>query len=63
MADDLFSLSPAERLARFRELAKEARMYAARLPELSPDSDAYLRIAEQWERLARDLEANMPRDA
>jgi hypothetical protein len=58
LATDLFSLPPAERLKRFRELAIEAEAFAVTM--ITPASrDAYLTIASHWRDLAAQLEKSM----
>jgi hypothetical protein len=48
-------LPPKERAKRYRELAQDARREAANSKGAAHQS--YLIIAEQWEKLARDAEA------
>jgi hypothetical protein len=56
MLEDLANLPPAERAVRYRELADEAKRYAesAGFPKTR---EAYLLMAQQWIRLAEDLES------
>lgn len=58
MAEGLFSLPPSQRLARYRELADEARRFAQHVGPLGT-RESYLRIAEHWKTLADELEATM----
>ena len=56
VAESIFDLPPAERLTRFRELARESRE-AANHRDMLEYRDTFLKIAEQWERMANELEA------
>ena len=58
MADSVFDLAPPERLARLRELAREARQ-SANHPDMLEYRESFLKIAERWERMANELEAQM----
>ena len=59
----LFDLQPSERLKRVRELAQEARESAAHAEDgMLEHRDSFIKIAEQWERMARELEATMSSD-
>lgn len=55
-SQDLFQLPPAERAARYRELAGEMR---CRADNAASDEfrDAYLSIAEEWLGMAGTVEA------
>ncbi len=48
-------LPPKERARRYRELAQDARREAAN--SKGPAQQSYLLIAEQWEKLAADSDA------
>lgn len=56
MVKHLFALPESERILHFRELAALARRFAEGMQAVST-REAYLKIAEHWERLARELEA------
>ena len=55
MAEDLYALPIPKRVARYRELAKEARKVAANTRD-PLGQETYLNIADRWEQLADDLE-------
>jgi hypothetical protein len=46
----------AERAKRYRELAREARVQAARFKSVPRYEGAYLRMAGRWEALALEAE-------
>ena len=52
---DLLPFAPRQRAKRFRELAREARAYAAKSPEGM--RSAFLEIAGHWDHLTRAAEA------
>ena len=54
MLQDLQDLSPSERARHYRELADEAVRHADGAPQSV--RQAYLIMAEQWRRLAREAE-------
>lgn len=55
MAQSIFDLPPPERFRRLRELALEARQ-TANHPDMVQYRASFLKIAEQWERMALELE-------
>ena len=58
MAENLYDLTPEKRLIRFYELAEESRHLAEGIREADVKA-AYVRIAATWNRLARELEAEI----
>jgi hypothetical protein len=53
-SDEWRDLTPAQKVQRCRTMAKEARALAdAAPPDLAP---SYLRLAEDWQMLALDIE-------
>jgi hypothetical protein len=50
LVSDLSQLPPAERITRYRELAKAARLEAMRAK--GDDRRAFEKVAEAWERIA-----------
>ena len=56
LTEGLFALAPDKRLARLRELADDARQFAENTSE--DKRSIYLRIAERWESMAQELEAD-----
>ena len=64
MVHGLFDLQPPGRLKRLRELAQEARESAAIADgNMLEHRESFIKIAEQWERMARELEETMSRDS
>lgn len=62
MAEDEFDALPSgERAKRYRELANDARLEAHTAKGIAQAS--YLRLAERWERLAAEAEADMRKSA
>ena len=54
--DDVERLPLSERPARYRQLADDAERYAA--SAISPQArDSYLKIANEWRKLAASVEA------
>jgi hypothetical protein len=49
-------LPPQQRIGRYKQLAKDAEMFARRAS--GEVRDAYLLLAQQWQKLADDLEDN-----
>ncbi len=54
---DEANLLPPDRAKRYRVLAEDARREAARAPARA--REAYLRIAEQWDPLAAEIESKI----
>jgi len=52
MSDEFLHLPPRERIKHYLDLAADARAEAQRAK--APARETYLRMAEQWEKLAAD---------
>ena len=52
--DEFWSVTPQERIAMCREMAAQAKRRAA--TSSGEEKDGYVRLAAEWERLAKELE-------
>jgi hypothetical protein len=59
MTDDFSKLPPEEQVKRYRQMAADAAAVAAK--STGTTREAYKVIAEQWRKLAEDIEARIRR--